>query len=122
MKKFWFFSTVILLTGFSLFFGCSKDKEESTGQVVFWNDTTSGLGYVTVIMEDATSGNITLNYGSVPKCNDAAGCFVYSNSPGTYSYVASEADGNMDGHPDHTWDGSVTITSNVCRSLRLTAE
>jgi hypothetical protein len=112
---------VIFLTGFFFFYGCSKDKEESTGQVVFWNDTSSDLGIVTVVMEDATSGNITLNYGLAPKCDDAAGCFVYSNSPGDYSYVAIEEDGNEDGEPDHTWEGVITITSGGCLRTRLYA-
>jgi len=119
MKKIRLFS-IILLTGYFLFSGCSKDKDD-TGQVVFWNDVTSELGYVVVVMEDATSGNITFDYESAPECNDATGCFIYSNSPGTYSYTASEADGDGDGNPDHTWEGTVTITSNGCTSVRLTA-
>lgn len=121
MKKIQLLLASILASGFFLFSSCTKDNED-TGTVVFWNDVASELGYVTVVMEDATSGNITLDYASAPDCSNTTGCFSYSNSPGSYSYLASEADGDSDGHPDHTWEGTVTITSNGCSRVRLFAD
>ena len=98
-------------------FDSSAQKDDGScvykGNVVFWNDVASSLGIVTVVMGDNTSGNITLDYTPTPGCN-SAGCFTYTNKPGTYSFVATEASPGT-----HTWSGSVTITSKGCSSMRL---
>ncbi len=83
------------------------------GNVTFWNDVASSLGYVTVTMADGTTGVITADYSSAPSCG-ASRCFNYSNVPGTYSYTAVEAAPGL-----HTWSGSVAITSDGCVTVRL---
>ena len=118
MRKYLLFISLILSAGFFLIEGCKEEQEEK-GQVVFWNDIASQIGIVTIVMEDATSGNITRDYPSAPECNNAPGCFVYSNSPGIYDYFASEGDYDGDGHSDTTWTGSVIILPGGCTNLCL---
>jgi len=83
------------------------------GKAVFWKDETDGLGAILVVMEDGTSGNITLDYTSTPDC-DASGCFTFTAAPGTYDYVATEPSIGM------TWNNTITITSKGCTTRKLT--
>lgn len=123
----------LVLLGATTFVGCKKEKgctdasainfkssaEKNDGScsykgsATFWNNVSSGLGTIVVVMADNTSGNITVDETGTPSCG-ASGCFTYTAAPGTYAYGAAEVSPGTG-----TWSGSVTITSKGCQTIQL---
>jgi hypothetical protein len=102
---------------FSLNYNANADEDDGSckydGSVTFWNSDASGLGLVDVFIEGVQIGTITLDLTSPPDCGET-GCVTFIEEPGTYDYQAVEqAPGTK------IWSGTVTITSNGCKTIML---
>lgn len=101
----------------SLNYNANADEDDGSciykGKVTFWNLDLSALEPVDVFIGGVPIGTITLDYSSTPNCG-ATGCVTLYDKPGTYSYQAIEQSPGT-----KIWNGTVTITSNGCKTIML---
>lgn len=80
-----------------------------TGNLTVWSQVDHGCGNISVSVS-GYSGTVSSYYSGVPDCG-ANGCANFSLAPGTYNVSAS--------CQSLTWNGTATITSGGCFTLKL---
>lgn len=110
--------TVLLLLASVLFIesceGLLNDESVELGSYMFWSNFDGPP--IDIFIESKMYGSITSFYTESPGCN-AAGCVTVDLEPGTYDFLAIEQT-NLGNNP-REWDGTFTISPNICGKLGL---